>query len=81
MDKMNFSILARPLSSCKNKKSLFNRFVSLGNNKILTGYLDYNSYAEAYIDFEDDNRIIKLSYANKLYKKIKNFAKYLKKKC
>ena len=79
MDKMNFSILTRPLSSCKNKKSLFNRFVSLGNNKILTGYLDYNSYAEAYIDFEDDNRIIKLSYANKLYKKIKNFAKYLKK--
>ena len=79
IDKMDFSILAKPLSSCKNKKSIFNRLINLGDTKIFSGYLEHDSYFEGYLDFDDDDRNIKLSSAYKLIKRnVKNMAKYLK---
>ena len=80
IDKMDFSILTKPLSSCKNKKSIFNRLINLGNTKIFSGYLEHNSYFDGYLDFDDDNRNIELSSAYKLINRnVKNMAKYLKK--
>ena len=78
IDKMDFSILTKPISSCKNKKSIFNRFIKLDDTKIITGYFDYNSYFEIYLDLDDDNKNIKVSDLLSEYEII-NTGKYLKK--
>ena len=79
VEKMDFSILTKPLSTCKNKKSIFNKLINLEDSKIISGYLDYNSYFDIYLDYvEDGDRNITLSYLNDLSTGLMNsMGKYL----
>ena len=62
LEKFDFDILTRPLSSCKNKKTLFNRLITFDKTKIFSGYLDSNSFFDIYIDLEgDESNDIKIS--------------------
>ena len=77
LDKFDFSTLTKPLSSCKNKNSIFNRLLTFDKSKILSGYLDVNSYFDIYIDIdEEENKDIKTSIID-MNNDIKNTAKYL----
>ena len=77
-DKFNISIITKPLSSCKNKKSLLNKFITFEGGKILSGYLDLNSYFDIYIDLEEENKDINPNIITDGFPKI-NPAKYLTK--
>ena len=77
LDKFDFSTLTKPLSSCKNKNSIFNRLLTFDKSKILSGYLDVNSYFNIYIDIdEEEDKHIKTSIID-MNNDIKNTAKYL----
>ena len=59
----DLQFLTTPISNskCKNKKSIFNRLYSLDGTKILSGYLDANSYFDIYAEIKDEkNTIINL---------------------
>ena len=51
-EESDYSLLTKPISSCKNKKSLFNRIIKLEDIKLLSGYLGHNSYFDIYLDIE-----------------------------
>ena len=73
----DLSILRNPIVNCKDKKSAFNRLLSLKDIKLLSGYLSHNSYFDIYLDDDNDNNKIQLS---SLSKGINNStSKYLKK--
>ena len=75
IDKNDLTILTRPISSCKGKKSILNRIYSVEGSKIITGYYGLNSYYDAYFDFEDDRNIKIFEIFEYNYE---NSAKYLK---
>ena len=77
IDLKNLTILTRPISKCEDKKSIFNRMFSLDGTTLLAGYLGHNSYFDIYIELDDDNDKIGMTYFSK--KMFKNVAKYLKK--
>ena len=77
IDKNSLSFLTKPISICKNKKSILNKIYNFGGSKIITGYLGYNSYFDVYAEFNDDNTVIKIPDLTK--DSFKNLAKYLKK--
>ena len=80
LDKFDFSIITKPLSSCKNKRSLFNRLITFNETKIFSGYLDINSYFDIYIDLEEEeNTDIKVSSYAYYDADFKNTGKYLTK--
>ena len=55
------SKLTTPISTCNNKKSVFNRLFSLKGSKLIMGYLSPNSYFDIYVEYnEDENDIIKI---------------------
>ena len=73
----DLSILATPISKCKDKQSIFNRFFTLNGTKILSGYFSPNSYFDIYLEYNDNSENIKIS---KLFKDTINSAsKYIKK--
>ena len=72
--------LTTPISNskCKNKRSIFNRLYSLDGTKILSGYLDANSYFDIYAEIKDEkNTIINLPQISEY--DTRNNAKFLKK--
>ena len=75
----NLTKLTMPLSYCKNKKSLFNKIIKLSGTKLITGFLEYNSYLDIY--FEIDNYSTKINLPNIVFNNTKflHTAKYLKK--
>ena len=78
LNKFDISIITKPLSSCKNKKSLLNKFITFEEGKILSGYLDLNSYFDIYIDIEEENKDINPNTLTDEFPKL-NPAKYLTK--
>ena len=54
IDKNDLNILTKPITSCKNKKSIFNIIITLDGTKLLSGYLDYNSYLDIYVEIDDE---------------------------
>ena len=74
----DISIITKPLSSCKNKKSLLNKLITFEEGKILSGYLDLNSYFDIYIDIEEENKDINPNILINEFPK-GNTAKYLTK--
>ena len=62
IDKLNLtdlSILTTPINNCKDKKSIFNRFLSLKGTKTISGYISPNSYFDIFIELNhNDNKII-----------------------
>ena len=57
IDKNDLSILTKPISDCKNKKSILNTIYNLDGTKIITGYLGPNSYYDLYLDFDNKDYI------------------------
>ena len=76
--KFTLSAITKPVSICKNKNSLFERIYKLEGTDFISGYLGYNSYFDIYIEFDNDDRNIKLSTLTTSYQ-ISNSAKYLQK--
>ena len=73
----DLSILRKPIVNCKDKKSAYNRLLSLKDIKLLSGYLGYNSFFDLYLDDDNDNNKIRIS---SLSKGLNNStSKYLKK--
>ena len=82
LTKKNLINLTKPISNikCKDKKSLFNKLFSLNGTKVLSGYLDFNSYFDIYAEINNgQNHVINLSPIMKDIFAINNNAKYLKK--
>ena len=78
VDKKDLSSITKPVSICKNKSSLFERIYKLEGTDFISGYLGYNSYFDIYIEFDNDDRNIKLSTLTTSYE-VSNSAKYLQK--
>ena len=83
IDKKNLTILTKPIPSCENKKSILNRIINLKGIKLLSIYLDYNSYQDIYVEIDDDkNTDIKISKTIEFFKfdyNLNHQSKYLKK--
>ena len=81
VDLNNLKFLTIPTPECKNKKSIFNRLLTLDGTKILSGYMSYHSYFDIYAEIANDNKIIEnKNIASSLLLYLKgNTAKYLKK--
>ena len=73
----DLSILKTPIVNCKDKKSAYNRLLSLKNIKLLSGYLEYNSFFDIYLDDDNDNNKIRISSVSKGINN--STSKYLKK--
>ena len=62
IDRLNltdWSILTTPINNCEDKKSIFNRFLSLKGTKTISGYISPNSYFDIFIELNhNDNKII-----------------------
>ena len=76
IDINDLSILTRPISTCKGKKSILNKIYTVEGSKLISGYYGLNSYYDAYFDFDDDNRNIEIFEMFKY--DYYNSAKYLK---
>ena len=53
----NLTILTKPISYCKNKKSILNKIYNFQNNKLITGYLGRNSYLDIYLELCNSKNI------------------------
>ena len=78
----DLTFLTTPISNmkCKNKKSIFNRLYSFDGTKIISGYINPDSYFDIYAEIDDDkNTIINISpiITDELH--MTNTAKYLRK--
>ena len=77
IDKSDLSILTKPITNCKDKQSLLNRIYNFEGTKLITGYLDYNSVFDIYIELNNNDTDIKLQGLTK--NSFNNAQKYLKK--
>ena len=78
--KLDFLMSPISNSKCKNKKSLFNRLWTLSGTKIISGYLNPDSYFDVYAEIKDDqNTVINLSPVMIDSLPFRNNAKYLRK--
>ena len=76
-DKDDLSLLTKPLSICKNKKSIINQIFHFDGTKLITGYLGLNNYYEIFMELDDNNNnIIQSQTSEQGYG---NVVKYLKK--
>ena len=50
IDKRDLSVLTKPIAYCKDKQSILNRIYNFEGTKLITGYLDYNSVFDIYIE-------------------------------
>ena len=76
IDKKDLSILTKPISDCKDKKSILNKIYNLEGTKLITGYLGPNSYYDIYLDLNDNSNNIKIpSLMKNIYNSV---SKYLK---
>ena len=77
IDMNNLDILTTPITNCNNKKSIFNRLFSLKGRKIVSGYLSPNSYFDIYVEYNDDDNIIKIPSVSE--NTVNSASKYIKK--
>ena len=77
IDMNNLDILTTPITNCKNKKSIFNRLFSLKGSKIVSGYLSPNSYFDIYVEYNDNDNIIKIPSVSE--NTVNSASKYIKK--
>ena len=75
IDTNDLTILTRPISICKGKKSILNKIYRLEGTKLISGFYGPNSLYDAYFDFDDNGKIL----INDLLSYFNNTAKYLKK--
>ena len=83
-DISNLLFLTKPIKTYENEKSILNRLCNLESNKLYSGYLDYQSLYDIYIDFDIDNNeesLVKIQKEdnpfNNLIKLFKPKIKYL----
>ena len=50
----DISFITKPIKTYEKEKSILNQLLTLTNNKFYSGYLDYQSLYDIYIDIEDD---------------------------
>ena len=81
IDEKNLSFLTTPISNmkCKNRKSIFNRLLTLDGTKIISGYITPDSYFDIYAEINNNNEIIDISPINVTELDGNSTVKYLKK--
>ena len=77
IDMKDLSFLTKPITNCKNKKSVFNRLFSFKGSKIVSGYLSPNSYFDIYVEYNDDDHIIKIPSVSE--NTVNSASKYIRK--
>ena len=79
----NLEKITKPISNakCKNKKPLINRLFNLNGEKIISGYITYDSYFDIYAEIDNDNNNNIINISPIMIKSLdnNNTAKYLKK--
>ena len=52
--------LTKPIKTYENEKSILNQLLSLNSNKLYSGFLDYQTLYDIYIDIDNEDHFVKM---------------------
>ena len=67
-DTNNLLFLTKPIKTYENEKSMLNKLFSLDSNKLFSGYLDYETLYDIYIDIDNEDNIVKMQIEDNSFK-------------
>ena len=56
----NISFLEKPVNTFRDKISKFNKLFTLKSNQLYSGYFDYDTLYDIYVEIDNDNEIVEL---------------------
>ena len=56
----DLNVLTKPIKTYENEKTIVNKLFNLESNKLYSGFKDYQSIYDVYIDIDNEDNIIKM---------------------